>query len=144
MEPTGPTWFTSNVLVAGAAIYRMTEPEAGIGGTCGSRAGGDGECRPGCVTSPYLGEGRPDPPLQRPHVSVVCPGSALTPTPTPDTVSLSKPLHFDPSSNEPTVPGRWGEKEMLWSAHNENVQTCQLSHEGDVYYFAEEKIKSER
>lgn len=60
--PTGPTWFTSNELVAGAAIYRMTEPEAGVGGTCGSRVGGDGPCRPGCVTSPSMGEGHPDPP----------------------------------------------------------------------------------
>lgn len=119
----------------------MTEPEAGAGGTCGSKTEGGGRRGRGRAAS-FMGEGHPDPPLQRPHVLAVCPGSALTPT--PDTVSLSKPLHFDPSSNEPTVPGRRVEKEMLWSDHHENFQACQLSHEGDVYYFADDKVKSER
>lgn len=84
-----------------------------------------------------------------PSPETLCPSgvprfSTHTHTHTRHTVILSKPLHFDPSSNEPTVPGRRGEKEMLWSAHHENFQTCQLSHKGDVYYFADEKIKSER
>lgn len=90
-----------------------------------------------------MGEGHPDPPPPE----TPCPSGVprfSTHTHTRHTVSLSKPLHFDPSSNEPTVPGRWVEKEMLWSDHHENFQACQLSHEGDVYYFADEKVKSER